>query len=241
MRFSNAFQQCISAMRFSSAFQQCVSAMRFSNAFQQCVSAMPFRNAFQQCLSAVHFSNTFQQCISAMRFSSAFQQCVSVMRFSNAFQQCVSVMRFSNAFHRAPYSIVFHSTESPFACVSHTAVQAIKQKWKEFKQQDAISDTDPLTDVEYDDHPAESDAAGGTPGSSLATAGTSSQKRALESTPTPLKKQKQQVKGARPAVLECVRPSSAGTAVFLIVCVPASCASQHRARPSSAHWLCFFS
>ena len=82
--------------------------------------------------------------------------------------------------HRAPYSIVSqqclvsavsNSTESPFACVSHTAVQAIKQKWKEFKQQDAVSDTDPLTDVEYDDHPAESDAAGGTPGSSLAAAG----------------------------------------------------------------------
>jgi hypothetical protein len=73
------------------------------------------------------------------------------------------------------------------------AVQAIKKQWLEYKQLDANSDTDPLTDVEYDDEPAESDAAGGTPGNSLAAAGTSSQKRGLEHTPPPPKKQKQQV------------------------------------------------
>jgi hypothetical protein len=78
--------------------------------------------------------------------------------------------------------------------VSLTAVQAIKKKWKEAKQLDADSDTDPLSDVEYGEQPAESDAAGGTPGNSLA-GGTSSQKRgARQITPPPPKKPKQQVR-----------------------------------------------
>ena len=58
----------------------------------------------------------------------------------------------------------------------------------------ADSDTDPLTDVEYDNQPADSDAGGETPGSSLAAAGTSSQKRTLEITPPPAKKPKKQVR-----------------------------------------------
>jgi hypothetical protein len=49
-------------------------------------------------------------------------------------------------------------------------LQAIKKKWLEFNQQDAVSDTDPLSDVEYDDQPGESDAGGGTPGGSLVPA-----------------------------------------------------------------------
>jgi hypothetical protein len=71
----------------------------------------------------------------------------------------------------------------PFVYVS-TAVKAIKKKWLEYKQLGADSDTDPLTDVEYDDQLVESDAGGET-ASSLAAAGTSSQKRPLEMTPPP--------------------------------------------------------
>mgnify|MGYP001807680344 CR=1 FL=1 len=62
---------------------------------------------------------------------------------------------------------------------------------------DAESDTEPLSDVEYDDQPAESDA-GGTPGGSLAAAGASSQKRTQtqdHTPPPPPKRQKKQVKG----------------------------------------------
>jgi hypothetical protein len=66
----------------------------------------------------------------------------------------------------------------------------------------ADSDTDPLTDVEYDNQPADSDAGGETPGSSLAAAGTSSQKRTLEITPPPAKKPKKQEYPELIAVLE---------------------------------------
>jgi hypothetical protein len=104
-------------------------------------------------------------------------------------------------------------------------VQAIKQKWLESKEMDAESDTQPLSDVEYDDQPGESDAGGETPGGSLAAAGTSSQKRTQtqDHTPPPPKRRKKQVSGGlgrssaptpnisgpppdeglRPAVLEC--------------------------------------
>lgn len=75
-------------------------------------------------------------------------------------------------------------------------MQAIKQKWLESKEQDAESDTEPLTDVEYDDQPGESDAGGETPGGSLAAAGASSQKRTQtqeHTPPPPPKRQKKQV------------------------------------------------
>ena len=99
-------------------------------------------------------------------------------------------LRLVSAQRPAPFSSSFqHPYRSAHRLlVFHNGVQAIKQQWLEFKQQDAVSDTDPLTDVEYDNEPAESDAAGGTPGSSLAAAGTSSQTRTLEHTPPPAKK-----------------------------------------------------
>ena len=120
-------------------------------------------------------------------------------------QQYLSASCVSNALQ--------HSYRS--ACrllVSLLAVQAIKQKWLEYKQLDAESDTEPLTDVEYDDQPVESDAGGGeTPGGSLAAAGTSSQRHTQEHTPPPAKRQKKQVcvPAAPCSCPEHVRPSSA--------------------------------
>ena len=79
----------------------------------------------------------------------------------------------------------------------------------------ADSDTDPLTDVEYDNQPADSDAGGETPGSSLAAAGTSSQKRTLEITPPPAKKPKKQVRYFKGQVLTAVWKCS----VLLLCCM----------------------
>jgi len=123
--------------------------------------------------------------LTASCVSSAFQHRVSAVPYSTV---CVT----SNFQHRVSPVPVSHSTA--FACVSNTVVQAIKKQWKEAKQLDADSDTDPLTDVEYDDQPVESDAGGGeTPGGSLAAAGTSSQRHTQEHTPPPAKRQKKQV------------------------------------------------
>jgi hypothetical protein len=129
--------------------------------------------------------------------------CQSALCVSRAFQSCVST----------------YNRVSQFTLLTRPSRRSGRSSssWTQTMTQDAYNDTDLLTDVEYDNERADSDAGGETPGSSLAAAGTSSRKRALEVTPLHQRNPK------------------AGTRTFSHWCGNVVCAP---ATDSSALWQC---